>query len=709
MRKKILLNPAGLEAGYDSDQFGIEPVVSIEESEGIIELSLTFPAMYFSDDSHEVDGERFHFKQVDIDGVGYLVEGGKPLLPSFQRYVQIPDNCTYEVKVSKCEPMEFEDIEVLPAQDHISDGADDVHEFEYDDQFYKETKKYPAKIVEVTGPFELDAYKALIVHVRPVQYLPKIRKLRVYPNIVVKVILSESAAQESDIDLYDSDLELESFGNLFVNPRRNIGERVGFPSPLRPIPILPLIGPQFLIIAHDDFLPAAKKLADWKIRKGLSTKVIPISQVGNSVEAIKKYVRKARKIPRSRLRYLLLFGDVNHIVTETISGGPWGANATDYYYTTKTDSSGGNLVMPALSGGRIPVQSLSEASTVVNQIIRYEKNPPADPEYYRRMTFAAYFQDDSPQDGRADRRYMKTLEAIRGHLTSLGFDIERVYVSNNPNPQLYRDGSSVPLEVKNALLDNSEATGNLVAATNEGQLIMSHRDHGLDVGWHKPHFQSGDLSGITTSVPSIFYSVNCLTGQFDLSAATDSFAETLLQMPGAAPSLVAATRVSHSFLNDDLTKALFDGMWPGVLATFPGTTAAYGVKNNRLGDLLNYAKSYLPIAGSGSTQYIKDHYEIYHVIGDPTLEIWKDVPSLIRVRAFIRVHSLFIYFARLPKGCLVTIWHKNTMVKQLRPSSTVVKLSLRDLRLQPILRPDRVVRVCIAAPGCRYRELKIRI
>lgn len=709
MRNKILLNPAGLETIYDSDQFGIEPMVNVEESEGAIELSLKFPAMYLSDDSHEVNGKRYAFKQVDIDGVGYLVQGGKPLLPSFQRYVQIPDNCTYELKVNTCEPIEFEDIEVLPAQDHISDGVNDAYDFEFDEQFYKETKKYPAELVEITGPYELDAYRAIVVHIRPAQYLPKKKKLRVYANIVVTVILSPSATDVSGVDMYDRELELESFGNLFVNPRRNIEERTGIPKPIRPVPSDPLTGSSYLIIANDDFLPAAQKLADWKILKGLSTKVVPISSIGNSVEAIKKYVRKERLISRARLRYLLLFGDVNHIATETIAGGPWGANASDYYYTTKADSSGGSLVMPALSGGRIPAQSLSEAMEVVNKIIQYEKNPPADPEYYRRMTFAAFFQDDAPQDGRADRRYMKTLETIREHLLSLGFDIERVYVSNNPNPQWYRDGSSVPLEVKNNLLEGTEATDTLISATNEGQLIMSHRDHGLEVGWHMPHFQTGDLGGVITSIPTIFYSVNCLTGKFDLSALTDSFAEALLQMPGGAPSLIAATRVSHSFLNDDLTKALFDGMWPGVLPTFPGSTAAYGVKNNRLGDLLNYAKSYLPIVGSGSTPYIKDHYEIYHVVGDPTLELWKDVPMLIRLRAFIRNHLLFIHFERLPKGCLVTLWHKDTLLKKLRPSSTVIKLSLRDLRLRPILRPDRIIRVCVAAPGCRYRELRVRI
>jgi hypothetical protein len=508
-------------------------------------------------------------------------------------------------------------------------------------------------------------------------------------------------------DVYDRNLELESFGNLFVNPRRHVEERLNWSTPAPPRSDRPPSDAQFLIIAHDDFMPVAQRLAEWKIRKGLPTEVASISAVGNSAAKIKHYVRSARLQPRSPLRYLLLLGDVEHIATETVSGSPWGPNASDYYYTTKSDPTGDDdLVIPALSGGRIPAQSVSEASAVVDQIIAYERNPPSDPEYYRRMTFAAYFQDDYPQDGKADRRYMKTLETIRTHLVSLGFDVERVYVSNNPNPQFFRDGSPVPAEVKDAMLSGAAATSQLVAATTEGQLIMAHRDHGLEAGWHEPHFQIDSLGGVTGSTPSIFYSVNCLTGRFDLSASMDSFAEAILQMPAAAPSLVAATRVSHSYLNDDLMKALFDGLWPGVLPTFPGSTAAYGVRNNRLGDLLNYAKVYLPIAGTGSMQYIKDHFEIYHVVGDPTLEIWKDVPRLLRLQVAVQSPYLHVQLPVVPTGCVISVWHGDELLKRIEPSSTLIRISVRDL--QPTLLPwsDRIMNVCAAAPGNRFSQVR---
>jgi len=55
-------------------------------------------------------------------------------------------------------------------------------------------------------------------------------------------------------------------------------------------------------------------------------------------------------------------------------------------------------------------------------------------------------------------------------------------------------------------------------------------------------------------------------------------------------------------------KALFDAMWPGVIPAFPDTAASYSVRYNRLGDILNYAKSYLLVAHS-SDSGVKSHFE----------------------------------------------------------------------------------------------------
>ena len=715
MREFKSLNPEKLPDTYDVKIHGEEPIVEVEETKASIVVSYTFPGFYLSDDSHDVEGERMSFRQVNIAKTGFLAESGRPLLPSFGRYVQIPANCDYKFTVEKGKQVQFDDILVLPSQEKLTDNPEEEHVFEYDKEFYSKDEFYPRDIVKITGPFEIDDYNALLVHVRPLQYNPVKRKLTGFGNITVNIDVSPKKSESDEYPFVDPELNREAYGNLFLNPRRRVEERLEIePARIR-IPHIIRRGPEFLIIYHDTFKNAAQKLAKWKNMRGLRTETVSIATVGNTVSKIKTYIRKRRGFIFSRLRYVLLFGDKDMITPEKIEGGPWGFNISDYYYSTKMDPTGPtNYVLPWLSIGRIPTRTAKEGMDVVNQIIRYEKNPPCDPEYYRRMAFAAYFQDDDnpgePGYGKADRAYIKTMEDIREHIVTLGFDVERIYVSNNPNPQKYIDNTPVPPEVKNSIVDHDTSTGMLISTTAEGQLITGHRDHGGSRGWSHPPFNTGNLEAITSEYPTMFYSINCLTGKFDLKAPTESFAEKILRMKGGAPSLIAATRVSHTWLNNDLMKALFDAMWAGVLPTFPGSTASYAVKYARLGDILNYGKSYLPVKMSGSPQLIKDHYEIYHAIGDPTIELWKAKPITIGISVKRVGYYLYIHLSTCPKGSVITVWHKDKMLKRIEPSSIHVKISLREVAISPVWPPRRrPILVCFWAQGYRFRQVPVRI
>ena len=710
MREFKSLNPERLPDTFDVKIHGDEPIVEVEEVKRRIVISYTFPGFFLSDDSRDVEGEKISFNQVNIAKTGFLAESGKPLLPSFGRYVQIPYNCDYKFTIEKGKPIQFDDVLVLPSQEKLTDNPEEEHIFEYDKEFYSKDEFYPRDIVEITGPFEIDDYNALLVHVRPLQYNPVKRKLTGFGNITVNIDVSPKKRESDEYPLVDPELNREAYGNLFLNPRRRVEERIEVGRTVGPVVIPIDRGPEFLIIYHDTFKNAAKKLAKWKNMRGLRTETVSIGTVGNTFSKIKTYIRKRRGFIFSRLRYVLLFGDVDMIIPETIAGGPWGSNITDYYYSTKTDPTDSNYVLPWLSIGRIPVRTADEGMDVVNQIIRYEKNPPCDPEYYRRMAFAAYFQDNNG-DGKADRAYIKTMEDIREHIVTLGCDVERIYVSNSPNPQIYYDNTPVPAEVKNSIVDGDTATGMLISTTAEGQLITGHRNHGGPGGWSHPTFNISDLEAITSEYPTMFYSINCLTGKFDLTAPTESFAEKILRMKGGAPSLIAATRVSHTWLNNDLMKALFDAMWAGILPTFPGSTASYAVKYARLGDILNYAKSYLPVKMSGSAQFIKDHCEIYHVIGDPTIELWKDEPVTISISVKRVGYYLYIHLSTCPKGSVITIWYKDKMLKRIEPFSTHIKISIREIAISPVLPPmrRRPIFVCFWAPSHRFRQVPVRI
>jgi hypothetical protein len=733
MREFKTLNPKNLPDGFDLEVHTEEPVVEVKESKGKITIDYAFPGFYLVDDSGKVDGKRMELKQIHIKSTGFLTESGKPLLPSFGRYVQIPHNCDFTVNIQKSKPIQFDEVLVSPAQTQLSDNPNQKHGFEYDKQFYTKDTLYPEEIVKITGPFSVDQYRALLVHVTPLQYNPAKKKIVGYGNIKVIVNLKERKDDETKRTA-GSAIDNEAFGNLLLNPGGKIAERVGFK--ISPV-IFKATGPMLLIIYAKIFEKAALRLADWKNHRGLITETICIDKIGNTVAQLKTYIRGRRGILFTRLRYVLLFGDADMIETQTDLPSMFGAlgfpiqlqpvtnTATDYYYSTQYDEHNPDpanpnavLFYPWLSIGRIPVRpdiegqpasGDSQAQGVVDQIIAYEKNPPADPGFYKRMVFAAYFQGNNHKD---DRGYLTTIENLRSQMEALGYATERVYVSNDPNLQYYQDGTIIPADVKSAIVNGATATQMLVDATTEGQLYIGHRDHGNWNGWVNPSFRNSDLDNVTGDMPSIFYSINCETGGLDYPEPTECFAEKNLRMKGTAPSLIAATRDSGTYRNNDLIRAIFDATFGGVLSTFPGGNASYPVRNNRLGDILNYGKSYLPVVNIGDDPGVKDHFEIYHIIGDPTLELWKDLPLVVTIKAKIIKKALDIQLSTCPSAAVITIWYGTKMLKRMEATSNHITIPFTGIVPIPLpgpIFPKPALMVCFWAHGYRYTAVKVAI
>jgi len=148
------LEPKDLPDGFDPKIHAEEPIIKIEELERRIVISYTFPGFYLSDDERDVKGEKISFKLVSIAKTGVFAESGKPLLPSFGRYVQIPYNCDFKYNVEKGEPILFDNVKILPAQLKLSDNQN-KHDFEYNENFYDKDEFYPSDVVKITGPFEI--------------------------------------------------------------------------------------------------------------------------------------------------------------------------------------------------------------------------------------------------------------------------------------------------------------------------------------------------------------------------------------------------------------------------------------------------------------------------------------------------------------------------------------------------------------------------
>ncbi len=299
---------------------------------------------------------------------------------------------------------------------------------------------------------------------------------------------------------------------------------------------------------------------------------------------------------------------------------------------------------------------------MVNKIIDYEQTPPGTPftdVFYDRISLAAEFQccrADITQEGRAQRTFTQMAEWVRPTLVMRGYTVERLYretidnwgcptcdppippYTGDPTPRRYYDGTPLPTAIgPSSSFAWNATTADVVDAFNEGRFLFLHRDHGWPGGWGTPSFNWSDMPLANGEYQPVVFSVNCSSGQFDNEVFPDEgataggiyFAERLLRQPdGGAIGVIGDTRVSPSWPNTALAAGMFDAIWPETIPTFGDT-----VSKRRLGDILNHAKLYLVTQCGTWTSYadLLNELYLYHVIGDPTLEIWTADPNTVLV------------------------------------------------------------------------------
>lgn len=428
-----------------------------------------------------------------------------------------------------------------------------------------------------------------------------------------------------------------------------------------------------LIIAPDEFSPQAEELAAWKRIKGFTTRVALLDEIdeemgGLSAEHIRAYIQDIYR--RLRLRYVILFGDVEFIPAHYRSIHPSHdiPLGTDLYYAEMDDEG----YYPDLAVGRLSVDTLEEAAVVVNKIINYEQHSPFGPTYYQRMLLVSYFEDwNSPSepfvsDGKDESGFLRNIEEIHDFLESEGefHYFIREYATNKyywpedfDGPQWYDDGTPVPTDLRWPEFAWDGSAEGIIEAINSGTLLTLYMGHGKSCGWSRPNFTHSpaewemglpDLDN--SSLPTVTLNFACRTGWYDHETDEDapnetfpneeSFAEVMLRMDGGAVAVVAASRNCRGHATEDMAKAFIDGIWGGMLPTFPSadSMATKFEGSKRLGDVLNFAKFYIaekygdpddPSQDFGISQVM---FEVFHLFGDPTMELANSPwPSTVRL------------------------------------------------------------------------------
>jgi len=355
-------------------------------------------------------------------------------------------------------------------------------------------------------------------------------------------------------------------------------------------------GSCYVVVYPPAFANLIDPLVEWKTRKGLEVVTVSTAVTGPSTASIKAWLQEAYDTWSNPPEYILLVGDVDEIPTFNFHGNP-----TDLPFTLLE----GDDWLPDAMIGRLPVENDTQARTVLNKIVAYERHPfvAEGTDWFTRSIMVGGVEgSDTPPH---------TVRFCGEQLQKIGFAPAQTFL-HPPLPS-------------NALI-----AGMFNPAMDTGASIVTYRGWAYGTsGWSDPRYTVDDMGGMSNGgMLPVVMSFVCLNG--DYTHGSPCFGEAFLRLGlpeeprGAIAFIGNGEHWSHTRFNDAMAISFFERIID------PGVTD--------LGSLMTSGKlrfmDYFPGEMDAEThdeESVEFYFHIYNLLGDPDLDFWKSAPLALAV------------------------------------------------------------------------------
>jgi hypothetical protein len=344
------------------------------------------------------------------------------------------------------------------------------------------------------------------------------------------------------------------------------------------------IGARYLIITNDIFVNDIQPLVQWKHKKGMRTKVVTLNEIGSTPAQIKSYIQTAYDTWTIRPEFLLLVGAPNLL--------QWGSSypySDNYYMNMDGD------IYNEILAGRLTVHDNTEAQTVVNKILLYERTPYMVDTLWMRNACLIVGEDGytyPPLPGTDDYIYWG--------------DSRHAYTLMLENH--YND-----MDTLSRLLGNNST--DVIQSVNNGVGFVQYRGQGVG-NWGMGGFDVNPDATSNGSKLPIVLSITCSTigtGSTPASAERWLLTGTPTTPRGASGYFATTTVRSHvAHIRSAVSRGFFTALFTDKKRTFGEACE---------GGRLNLYNLY------SDTQ----DYQGFATLGDPEMIIWTAKPRLIDV------------------------------------------------------------------------------
>jgi hypothetical protein len=508
-----------------------------------------------------LDGKRWD--RVEIYGGGFDQEIGMPEAPHVTRLVAIPATAGVRVYAEILEERMIPGIELMPAQGIAPDEGPEAGRLRHWDQaVFAQDRFYPDRLTALGEPAIMRGLRVIPVQINPVSYNPVTKELRIAQKMQMR--LTYEGRDPRNTTTRAPRRFSPSWANLARSSILNFDD-VGEVDAT-------LTGSYLVICENDAVLVNLinNQFVDWKRRKG-HTVVVQTFSPGASNSTIQAMIQSAYNTWDPPPEFVLLVGDSDG---EYVLPG-WESYVLDHPYAQLE----GSDLLADVAIGRMPAGTNSEAATLLNKVIWYEKQPYTGHEDWFHQGVLVASEATSGISTIQTKRWIKT--------RMIQHDFTRI------DTLWYTMGGSVVTVVSNAI------NGGVTYFNYRGYLGMS--------GW-----QNSNTYALTNGYMLPFVSnPTCGTGGFSGESKAEAFA--IAGTPTTGQGGVAAYGTATSGTNTRCNNVVDVGTYYGI----------FDEDINEAGNALNRGKlelynAYITV----NSGYVSNFSLWNNLAGDPGLELW---------------------------------------------------------------------------------------
>lgn len=648
------------------------PVFAIAQDFTILEsdahhLSLRFELNDFIIDTVRCNGELMH--AIRTKSLVVPNEYGLPDLPTFNRFIAIPQGATAIVEVRPSRSQQMEHINIMPSVGSRLENEEEKPFFK-DPKCYEIDELYPAQTVLAANPQSMRGVDVIHLGVSPIQFNPVRQELTISRQLDIEIRFEGGNGHFGDDRLrspyWDPILQNNILNAFCLEP-------IDYHARMQEWTNNRATGCEYLILTpnNEAFIEAAQELADYRTRQGILTKAMRIGETGATTPGLLRHwfreIYNNWDIPPAAVCILGETGDdMQQYVPAFRTQHPKdGFISSDNPYADIDDDN-----LPDISFSRLVAQTNSELSIFIGKQIEYEyTNPCMSPYYYMHPLTASAWQ--------TTLWFQITISTIYGYLSQHGKTPTRLseihsgelsdqWSSANGTNTIVSyfgpDGLGYIPATPGELGGWTGATAeDVIRAFNRGAYIIQHRDHGWTQKWYQPEIYVSDFSAINNPGQMPFLiSINCKTGQYDYSYTSNCFTEALMRMTrdGQNAGIVGAispTGQTYSFANDVLAWGIWDLFDPSFLPEY--------------GPYATHSGLWMPSFACVSGKYFLEAnvfpytnetmrttiYNTFHSHCDAFLRIFTDIPQNIEAQYDTIITPFEPFHFTVPEGVQVAI------------------------------------------------------